>query len=270
MGKKWTEHEEAKYYKELVHLYVTKNMPLKEISVILGVAQQTVYKRLKRLNIETQPQKKLNYLNQRHDIILPKATSKELAEFFGIMLGDGKLAPFQIIVTLGTKELSYARHVCELIESIFGIKPKLGIRRTGYLDVYFGSVEVRKWLQAEGLVYNKVLAQVDVPEWIFTKNEYMISFLRGFFDTDGSIYQLRHGTQISLTNHSFPLLSSLQKMLQILRYTPSAISSHKVYLTKIPEIKRFFSEIKPANTKHQSRYKEFLMRRSDSGNSGRL
>ncbi len=258
MGSKWSAQEETKYQKELFDLYVTKNMTIKEIGVSLGTAEQTIYKRLKRLNIPTQPEKKQNYRNQRHDVVLPTKKSDELAEFFGIMLGDGKLAPYQVIVTLGTKEHAYAKHVSQLITTIFAVTPKIGIRKTGYTDVYFGSVLASRWLREEGLVYNKVLSQVDIPDWIFTKKRYTTSFLRGFFDTDGSIYLLKFGIQISLTNYSLPLLSSLQKMLQILRYNPSAISSHKVYITKIPEIKRFFQEIQPANPKHQRRYEKFL------------
>ena len=64
--------------------------------------------------------------------------------------------------------------------------------------------------------------------------------------------------QISLTNYSLPLLVALQKMLQVLRYHPSAISAHKAYLTRIPDIKKFFREIRPANPKHIHRYREIL------------
>ena len=86
----------------------------------------------------------------------------------------------------------------------------------------------------------------------------MKRFLRGFFDTDGSIYKLRYGIQISFKNYSHPLLKSLQKMLSGLGYKPSRISSHSVYLTRISDVARFFEDIKPANMKHIKRFDKFI------------
>src|ERR1019366_69525 len=110
---------------------------------------------------------------------------------------------------------------------------------------------ITSWLLKEGLVNNKVKSQVDIPKWIFKKPEFMQRFLRGFFDTDGSIYKLKFGIQISLSNKSQPMLKSLQRMLFKLGYNPSAVSADRVYLTGIPDVKRFFAEIIPENQKHQ-------------------
>lgn len=258
MARKWTKGEEEKYRKELHNLYVVQNKTVGEVATILHLGSyQTAYDRLKRLGIKTCREKKEHCNNKRTDIQLP-TRSCALAELLGILLGDGSITHFQVCVTLGTKEMAYAKYVLTLMQKIFGGTPRLAIRKSGYKDVYLGSTLATNWLFGQGLVRNKVLSQVDTSAWVFTKAGYMRSFLRGFFDTDGSICALRHGTQISLTNYSRPLLSSLQKMLQLLRYHPSAVSSHKVYLTRIPEIKRFFREIQPANPKHQRRFKKFL------------
>lgn len=259
MARKWTQEEELGYRAELKELYVTQNKTIDEIAVILKLnSPQTVYDRLKRLGIQTCRTKKTGYNNQRSDVHLP-SYGNELAEMLGVLLGDGSITHYQVWVTLGTKEMAYAQYIRTLIQSVFGGKPKLLIRKTGHKEVYLGSTMATAWLFQQGLVRNKVSAQVDVPGWIFEKEEFMKSFLRGFFDTDGSIYKLRHGVQISLTNFSMPLLSSLQKMLEILRYHPSSITSHKVYITRIPEIKRFFREVQPANPKHQRRFESFFI-----------
>ncbi|MDP2669161.1 MAG: LAGLIDADG family homing endonuclease [bacterium] len=98
------------------------------------------------------------------------------------------------------------------------------------------SIALTEWLKKEGLVYNKVVSQVAVPKWIFSKKEYMANFLRGFFDTDGSVYKLCFGAQISFTN----------------------ISKYRVYLTKRENIINFFEEIKLANPKHLVRFKNLM------------
>ncbi len=271
MARRWDKKEEKKYREELIDLYVKKNKALGEIALILGLAEQTVFQRLGRLGIKTQPHLKKNYLLKPKDIKIPKKYSTQMAEFFGIMLGDGNLTHFQIQVNLGNKEIEYADYVRKLIGKIFKTNPKIATRATGYHDVYLGSTILTSWLSKEGLVYNKVKAQVDVPKWIFSRKEFMNAFLRGFFDTDGSVYKLKFGIQVSLTNHSYPMLISLHKMLSKLQYNPSSINTHRIYLTRKKDLERFFKEVKPKNPKHVRRFEYFVsMRRSDSGYSSRL
>lgn len=255
MARRWTIAEEQEKYLELHKLYVKENRTLAEVSNFLGLAQATIFQRMMRLGISSTPERKVTYIaRKRDDIRIQKKYTKDLAEFFGIMLGDGKLSYYQIVVTLGTKELAYAEYVVGLIEKLFSVKPKIGIRKNGYKDVYLGSVDLTAWLQKEGLVYNKVLAQVDAPQWIFSSSEYINGFLRGFFDTDGSVYKLRFGVQLSFNNKSLPLLNAIYKMLHAVGYHPSKIGGFKIYITKRQDVKRFFEEIQPANIKHVKRF----------------
>ncbi len=271
MAKTWSEKEKKKYQEELFGLYIKRNKSLREISQILKISESTVFQRLKKFGIKTQPYLKKNYLKKRNDIIIPQKYSKKLAEFFGVMLGDGHLSHFQTVVTLGNKEETYAKHVSLLFKKLFGVGGKILMRKNGYRDIYLGSVLLTSWLFKQGLVHNKVKFQVDVPKWIFSRNDFMKNFLKGFFDTDGSIYKIKYGIQISFCNRSIPLLKSLQLILKKLRYKPSDISSSKVYLTKAEDITRFFSEIEPSNNKHKVRYLKIKkMRRSDSGYSSGL
>ncbi len=254
MPKKWTNEDKLKQYNLLKDMYVSKNKTIKEIGQILNVSEKTIFKRLKMLEIKTDPSKKKHYCNKCSDLIIPKNYSVDLAEFFGIMLGDGSLSKFQVMVTLGNKEKEYVLYVQKKMRTIFKTKVAISVREKGYHDVYIGSVELSKWLQKEGLVFNKVKSQVSAPDWIYKNDEYCKAFLRGFFDTDGSVYSLKYGIQISLTNKSLPLLKSLQKMLSRLEYNVSEISSSKVYLTNKEDVYRFFKEIKPKNRKHIIRF----------------
>lgn len=258
MRKKLSEAEKNFQNKQIVNLYVSKNLSLLDISTMLKIPKSTVYDRLIELSIKINKQNKPGFLNKNRLFTLPKKRSDIFAEFVGIMLGDGCLNKYQIIVTLGNKELSYAHHVCKIIKNNFNILPKISIRKTGYFDVYVGSKDVVDWLLKEGLVFNKVKSQVDIPVWIFRKKTFMENFLRGFFDTDGSIYKLKYGIQISFTNKSGPLLVSLHKILKRLEYKTSEISSDSIYITDKENVKRFFKEIKPKNPKHQKRYQTFV------------
>lgn len=254
MAKRWNKQEETDKYYELVKLYVKENKTIGEISKILDLGQSTIYDRLLRLKIKPSRAKKNKFNNKRNDVLIPKEYSEQLAEFIGIMLGDGHLTRNQVSVTLGSKEDDYVNYVARLIGDIFKVKPKIITTKSGYKVVYFGSVDIVEWLVLMGLVFNKVREQVGVPTWIFSKKIYSIGFLRGFFDTDGSIYKLKYGLQLSYTNRSFPLLKAIQDRLSYLGFSPSNISSFKVYLTKRHEIDLFFKRIHPANKKHIKRY----------------
>lgn len=257
MARRWTTEEETHYRKELVDLYVVQNKTIKEAGEILGISEKTVFERMQRLGVASHPELKTRYCNRTQRVTIPEVRTEKLAEFFGIMLGDGHISHFQTMVTLGTKELEYVEYVADLMHELFNTRPKISCRKNGYRDVYLGSVALTKWLKDNGLVSNKVAAQVDIPSWVRDRHEWMGAVLRGFFDTDGSIYRLRFGRQISLTNHSLPLLRSLRELLIELQYRPSAVSAYKVYLTRRNDIDRFFAEILPANAKHLRRFQLF-------------
>ena len=260
MARRWTTEEELRFKAELETLYLKKNLTIAEIGRTLNIAESSVYDRLVRLGIPSCRSQKKRFNNRRTDVQIPKVYSRDLAELFGVLLGDGHISYFQVIVTLGTKEMTYARYVKRLIARVFGGVPKISIQRDGNKTVYLGSTEATGWLLANGLVKHKVHEQVDIPAWIFQKPAYMRAFLRGFFDTDGSVYRLRFGVQLAFINYSRPLLRSLHRMLQVLGYNPSAISGRRIYITRIPSITAFFKEVDPANQKHQCRFKIFMRR----------
>lgn len=259
MARRWTTEEEGGHRAQLQVLYIEQNKTIGEIARMLGVAPQTIFDRLRRVGIPTCRTDKPAANNRRSDIVLPRTRSPELAELFGVLLGDGHVGHFQVVVTLGSKEQQYARHVTGLVQKTFGQASKIAIRSNrGHLDVYLGSTVITDWLRCEGMVHHKVKAQVDAPGWLFERPEYLEAFLRGFFDTDGSVYALRYGIQLSFSNKSLPLLHSLQNMLRTLGYTPSAVSGWQLYLTKVPDVERFFREIRPANEKHTRRFNEVI------------
>lgn len=257
MPRRWTKQEEREKRRELLQLYIHQNLSLNEVASELELSPKTIFKRLKRLNIRTTPSRKTKYLNKRHDYLIPKRKTSDLAEFVGIMIGDGHISHFQIVISLGNKEKEYARHIVKLFHNIFDARPKVAARSSGYLDVYFGSVDLVKWLRKQGLVSNKVKSQIRVPAWVMSRKNFMQRFIKGFFDTDGSIYRLKYGRQIAFRNESAPILQALQVMLGKLKYKPSRISAGKLYLTRRIDIQRFFKEIQPSNSRHTKRFRLF-------------
>ena len=110
-----------------------------------------------------------------------------------------------------------------------------------------------------GLAHNKIRAQVDIPRWIFTKPDFMKAVLRGLWDTDGSVYKLRFGVQMSFCNRSEPLIHSVHTLLSQLGFHPSKINGdiQRIYLTRRKELYTFRDMVGFNNQKHAKRFLRF-------------
>ena len=258
MSAKWSKKVEGIKFQELNELYVIQNKTIGKIGKILHLAETTVYNRLLRLKIKPNRYGKRTCNNINNNVTIPCIYTRSLAEFFGIMSGDGCISPTQIMITLGNKEFDYVNYVSRLVTKLFCIVPKIYIRKGGYYVVSFGSTKVIEWLQLNNMVFNKVKNQVKAPDWISKKNFLMEGFLKGLFDTDGSVYKLRFGVQLAFTNRSLSLLEDIRNSLDLLNYHPSKISRFQVYITRKRCILKFFKHIDPANIKHRQRFEEFV------------
>lgn len=70
-----------------------------------------------------------NVITSPKQVALPRQ-SKLLAEFCGIVLGDGGIADYQITITLNLKDdAEYAVFVVRLCEKLFGFSPGIYIRK---------------------------------------------------------------------------------------------------------------------------------------------
>jgi len=260
MARRWTIKEEDEKREEIAELYVKQNKTIAEIGKILIISEKTVFKRMKRLNIPSIPERKLHYLNKKRGELIFPDLSEELAEFFGIMLGDGHLSQGQIWIFINNNtDRGYRYYVRNLLKSLFGVEAGCSYRKKEDMkNLFLSSVDLVEYLKERGLyATNKVKAQVGTPSWIFTKDSYKKSFLKGFFDTDGSIYQLRFGVQMAFCNRSLPLLQSARRILLDLGYFPSKISAYNLYLTRKSNLYQYAAEIGFGNPKHFRRAKKF-------------
>lgn len=254
----WTQIRKQERRLILFELYVKQNKSISEIAKIDHCNYVTIYNQLRRLEIPIQRHLKPKNNNKRTDVVIPKRKSAHLAEFIGIMLGDGHLSPTQVTVSLGTKD-EYIDYLVRLFKKVFNIQAKVMVNGRRYKTVYFGSTEAVRWLGTQGLVSNKVRSQVNLPEWIYGNPSYARAALRGLLDTDGSIYLLSNGRmQVSFCNRSLPLLMSVRKLFECLDFHPSRVSGYNVFLTRKAEIGRLYQEVGFNNLKHRKRYRKFV------------
>jgi len=203
----------------------------------------------------------------QRDIREPKK-SEALAEFFGILLGDGGISLRQVIISLDSQDdREYVPFVAELSHKLFGVAPSR-LKRSMYrlTTVVISRTSLVTYLKKNGLkVGNKVRQQVGVPSWILKDARFARAVVRGLMDTDGCIFNECHRIKkklycyprISFVNHSKPLRDAVYQTLRKNNFTPAIRNDRAVTLEKREDIVGYFKAIGTHNPKHRRRFNEF-------------
>lgn len=155
--------------------------------------------------------------SHRKPILTPKISAR-LAEFIGIVFGDGGINnPWQVVVTVNSeKDRIYARYISALIEELFEMRPVLR-KRPGQkaLVIVASSTTLVDFLVSKGAVRgNKIAQQIDIPKWVTGHADLERMFVRGLVDTDGCLYIHRHtARRILYKNIGFCFTSLSQRLL---------------------------------------------------------
>lgn len=201
----------------------------------------------------------------RKEIHCPDRSS-ELAEFIGIILGDGGVrSKHQCFITFDYRtDLKHAKYICSMIRDLFSVDGSIRKRKNNNgADVIISSTNLIEFLLKQGIVSgNKVKNQVDVPAWVKARSEYRIACLRGLMDTDGGVYSHSYKAgaksykylKLSFTNCSKPLLNFALDALSALNIKAS-LSGHHVAVYSTLGVKKYFKEVGSHNSKHIDRFK---------------
>lgn len=197
--------------------------------------------------------RRLGIIPSAKKFLSPKQDT-HLAEFVGIMLGDGGITFAQINITLNNEaDRYYISFVSNLAYSLFGEPPKMHKRKDSKaITLYYNSVTLPRYLSSIGLkVGNKVKQQVGVPDWIKASEEYAKSCLRGLMDTDGCAFLHRYAVgrkayvyrKLNFSNRSLPLLYFVADQLKHLGFKPKVedkLENKRLWLYNTKEVDRYF------------------------------
>lgn len=203
------------------------------------------------------------------DIIRPERSEK-LAEFFGIILGDGNIfvrkeyGIYQIRIAGNAKdELEYLDYIAKLARELFGIEPRIKRKGTPAEYVCLDSRKVVDFLLENGLAAGKKISnKVTIPDWIKKDENFLKSCIRGLLDTDGSVFRMSRRDsnliRINFRNYNPILLEDVRVSLQRLGYNPSKIIKGTIInLSRQEEISKYLKAIGFNNQKHIQRYERF-------------
>lgn len=193
--------------------------------------------------------------------------SKELAEFVGIVLGDGGITQRQVTISLHDKDdREYAKFVVRLVEKLFDVPVGTYHKKKDSVVNFIISRRelVRFCIEKLGLKEgNKIKQQVDIPQWIKQDKMYSIACVRGLLDTDGCVFNHRYKVKgklysykkLSFTSYSQPLRNSVFCILKGLALNPRLAQDRDVRLDAQKDMRQYFQIVGSNNPKHLKRYK---------------
>lgn len=194
--------------------------------------------------------------------------SVELAEWFGIVLGDGGITKYQITVSFNaTDDSEYFEYVKRLVYRLFRVRPLERYREThNCSEIIISSVELVDAMVRAGLhVGSKKRSLSKIPDWILGNRHFALACVRGLFDTDGCIYAEKHYykeriyiyPRMSFVSAISSLREDFSGVLSSERLLSRSRSSRAVTLERFTDIQKYFKIIGSHNPKHVRRYEQF-------------
>ncbi|MDD5068087.1 MAG: LAGLIDADG family homing endonuclease [Candidatus Pacebacteria bacterium] len=216
---------------------------------------------------DTKGKFRMNSVLLEKRVHLPKQ-SPLLAEFMGIMLGDGGITKYQFRISLnGKTDKKYSLYVRNLIKKLFRIRAKKQLRKqSDGIDIVVSRKGINKYLILLGLKSGDKLKQnLDIPEWIMKNKKYQKMCLRGLIDTDGCLFYETHlikGKKYSYPRLNFvtaspSLATSVFNILIDLNFKARLRKNGRnsaVQLENKAEIWQYFKTIGTSNPKHLNRW----------------
>lgn len=207
--------------------------------------------------------------SHRKKVILPKY-SDSLAEFFGVMMGDGGINnPWQANITLNSiKDADYSKYINSLCKELFEVEPVIRKRKDrNTLVVSLASTSVVDFLVANGLPRgNKLKKGLNIPEWILAKQSYRKNCVRGLVDTDGCIGVHIHringrmykNIYLTFTSYSPKLIFQVADILMEFRIIPHITKRGRdIYLYQADSVEKYLKIFSTSNARIESVYKKW-------------
>ena len=239
----------------------------------------------------------ISYHDKKIDFKPPKHTNNKLAEFIGIMTGDGYMNTYPkyraFLEIAGDSRLDYdylTNYVKPMIKELFNLNAVIVFRKkqnTMYLRLTTKGIV--SYLEHIGFMKGKK-KNIGVPRWIQENDEYMLHFIRGLIDTDGCLALLnrkqaryRYYPKICLASSSYLLIYSVGNWLKGKGYSvvlsrrygkriyKGEIKYHLINRIQIngrKAVKKWMEFINFRNKRHLDKHKKYLKSMKRNGTRG--
>lgn len=257
-----------KITKELIHCIKSSIYSLDQLYNLTGIQVNNIYYKNKSINerhlgllsrflkINGVKLKEIKFDNTKNlgkyaysEPIRITKDKEKLAEFIGIMLGDGNLYKNTTNIAFDKRNKSYIAYTKKLASNCFNIKFKFKeSNKKNSAFIYFCNKYLTQKLLELGLKRgNKIKNSLGIPPWIKENRKYSVNCIRGLVDTDGTIYSCKRdkAVYIGFTNKNKQLMEDFKEITSNLGYSFANGNRYNVCLYRKAEVVRFINEIRP-------------------------
>lgn len=209
----------------------------------------------------------------------PVLSNPELAEFVGILLGDGSIGiykckagnkvktQYKVQVTLNSNEEQFMRYIGKLIKRLFNVTPNISYRKTNAVDIRIFRKGILNFLTNKvGMVLSPKWNRAKIPNR-YLKNKLELSVIRGLFDTDGSVVLANnHGSLYPRLEIKISPSPMQKQVLEILRRRKFNVRVRKIGKKKINvglngklQLKKWLRVVGFSNNKHIQRAEKVIL-----------
>jgi len=197
--------------RKALELLITQRKSGKDIAVELNISKSTLYKYLRLWNLHLI--KGSNIDSSLFDII----DSEEKAYWLGFLYADGYICDYhnQIELSLNYKDIHHIYKFAKFLNEKDLTKVKISNcgknnlhKRCRYI---INSEHLKNQLVKLGCTPNKSLTLTFPDITIFSIPDLVYSFIRGFIDGDGCLYNFRNRLRIEISSGSYSFLESIKQ-----------------------------------------------------------
>lgn len=166
--------------------------------------------------------------------------SADLAELIGVILGDGHIGRFPrtevLTIFSNSNNIGFIERYAKLIKKIFDKKPSVLKRSDSNctkISIYQKNISKRLNIPS-GARGNK---DIGMPRWISNNREYLIRYLRGLYEAEGSfsVHSPTSTYKFVFANRNKSLLNNVDKGLKVLGFHPHK-DSCRVQISRKKEV----------------------------------
>lgn len=173
----------------------------------------------------------------------PLNQSSKLAFLIGISLGDGNIQSFprtdRLLIVLNTKYPKLIEFVAAIMSETFdkeAVVKKVKNSNCKRVWIYQKNISVRLGIPTG----DRRKSSIEIPDWIWESKEYLIWYLKGLFEAEGSLcVHLPTCTyNFAFSNRNEKLLENVKKALVKLGFRPE-VKNDAIRLRKKAEVECF-------------------------------
>lgn len=190
--------------------------------------------------------KKLGKIRSKYP---PFRQNGDLAELIGVILGDGHIGRFpraeSLTISSNANNLGFIKRYTGLLSKSFNIIPNIS-----HSGKFTNCIRIR--------IYQKKISErlnipagsrkeqnIKIPLWILQNKEYLVRYLRGLYEAEGSfcVHRPTYTYKLLFSNRNKSLLKNVYRALKILGFHPHK-SLDKIQVSRKEEVYKLKDLIK--------------------------